>query len=726
MYLDTLKISSVEENSEQVTARGGRGNPELMAWDHSKSITVTLEDALYTPASQSLMWGGKFGINHAKIYGAWNPIQYPKDKNGAPIYVLKLIAQPLKEDYQDSPDRFGIFYPKNYGEDGYPTTLLEDVYYKVNEEDGVSYYINPSEITYENGWFPFISWEDNKLKYVKYRDNYHSFYKYRYDQEKIDPPVKQLKNLCGEVIFEDGQPVEGYFADSLLSGGKWETGRPEIAEIIIDNYGDYEYKYFRKKDFASSSDYKQSKMILFPCQDMIGYYWKNVDMKILCLEGNKEVYTLKNAAFQYKTAVGSSNKIVTVSQLTPYITKYINEEWVVQNEASGWIDPQVNQEKEKSITYQLDNFQSKIDVYTEIECSLPDKLTQEAIADAEEVNLIPEPLDQEEKKKYVSRIKLGTFYIIFDWNVDSFQSNNSPYSLEQGFEKSQFIENMEELCAKKTFAINVDANIYHDNLKNIKKYDQSALTVFYDPKTMRPYEANSSRFVSENGNVITGNLRIIKEGEVFLKWMRVKAPINRSIGYSIIVDAEHFPGVYKLVGETYTKNRVTQKNEHFQFELPLAKMDAENKIVLQAEGDPTTFTMKLKALKKEDGTLIKLTTYSTECDIEGNEKVIPTDSIENPSIQTLYDQSEKMHIEMIEPQEGTEYEVSKDNSSKEITPKVILVTDKYLRKTNFDQATLNKIGDTFSFATTTTTNLVPGEDYTIDIINEREEAGGDN
>ena len=51
MYFDTLKVSTVEQSAEQTSARGGLGNSELIIWDYGKEITVTLEDALYTPAS---------------------------------------------------------------------------------------------------------------------------------------------------------------------------------------------------------------------------------------------------------------------------------------------------------------------------------------------------------------------------------------------------------------------------------------------------------------------------------------------------------------------------------------------------------------------------------------------------------------------------------------------------------------------------------------------------
>lgn len=61
LFLDTLKVSTLEQTAEQVDARGGKGNPKLITWDYGKEINVTLEDALYSPTSMALMWGGKDG-----------------------------------------------------------------------------------------------------------------------------------------------------------------------------------------------------------------------------------------------------------------------------------------------------------------------------------------------------------------------------------------------------------------------------------------------------------------------------------------------------------------------------------------------------------------------------------------------------------------------------------------------------------------------------------------
>ena len=57
LYLDTLKVSTIEQTAENAEARGGKGNPALISWDYGKEITVTLEDALYSAKSLALMFG---------------------------------------------------------------------------------------------------------------------------------------------------------------------------------------------------------------------------------------------------------------------------------------------------------------------------------------------------------------------------------------------------------------------------------------------------------------------------------------------------------------------------------------------------------------------------------------------------------------------------------------------------------------------------------------------
>lgn len=59
LFLDTLKVSTIETTAESVDARGGWGNPKLVTWDFGKEITLSLTDALLSFESARLMLGGK-------------------------------------------------------------------------------------------------------------------------------------------------------------------------------------------------------------------------------------------------------------------------------------------------------------------------------------------------------------------------------------------------------------------------------------------------------------------------------------------------------------------------------------------------------------------------------------------------------------------------------------------------------------------------------------------
>ena len=63
LYLDTLKVSTVEQTASSADARGGKGNPKLVSWDFGKEINVNLTDALFSPASMALMYGDKDGVD---------------------------------------------------------------------------------------------------------------------------------------------------------------------------------------------------------------------------------------------------------------------------------------------------------------------------------------------------------------------------------------------------------------------------------------------------------------------------------------------------------------------------------------------------------------------------------------------------------------------------------------------------------------------------------------
>lgn len=57
LYFDTLKTSSMEGAATTVYAQGGRGNPRLVAWEGDRTVTFTMEDALISPESFSILSG---------------------------------------------------------------------------------------------------------------------------------------------------------------------------------------------------------------------------------------------------------------------------------------------------------------------------------------------------------------------------------------------------------------------------------------------------------------------------------------------------------------------------------------------------------------------------------------------------------------------------------------------------------------------------------------------
>ncbi len=418
MYLDTLKVSTVEETAEQVAARGGLGNPELIIWDFGKEITITLEDALYTPASQAMLWGGKHGSKTTQLYGYF--IRHYFDAKG----------------------------------------------------------------------------------------------------EQIEGADKKVKAHFTIENFDKFRNRSGIVTGGYKSEYNWRTNGKVVSE---DN--------------------------------SFNYYVENVGLHYKKDEQEKE-----NFGFSSVTTIANN--------------------W----DATGFID--------------------HINVYLNIPTE--DGTTKEVVA--------------------------GEFYILPDINLNATALENLIYEIDNGLENVEYLDRMEKCKASQTFCIDTDRNTEHSNFRYLSDYAQCELTVFVDPKTMLPFEPNTTEYTRKNGKKVNGNLRIIKQHEVYYKWTRTKSEAYTSLGHQVIVDAIHFPGTYRLVGETYSRSRRDGKDQRFQIEIPLCKMGTNNNLTLEAAGDPTTFTMTLKALRREDGVMVKLTQYSVEQDNydgyeSGSTKVIPVSEV---------------------------------------------------------------------------------------------------
>lgn len=94
--------------------------------------------------------------------------------------------------------------------------------------------------------------------------------------------------------------------------------------------------------------------------------------------------------------------------------------------------------------------------------------------------------------------------------------------------------------------------------------------------------------------------------------------VDDDVDKTITVDANTFPSNYHVVGMTYIRNKDTGYDAPFIFEVPNAKVNVGGTLTMEADGDPTTFEMTLKALKAKDGSLVKFHRIGTGTAGEAN------------------------------------------------------------------------------------------------------------
>ena len=606
MYFNTLKVSTLEQTAEETFAKGGKGNANLISWDYGKEITLKLEDALFTPASQSLMWGGKFGIKNFKIYGVWNPYVYPKDRFGKEIYLDEYIAT-----YNEVTETFNVV-------DKYGNTV--EIEYNSEEE------------ILADGFKKVICVCDGSTKYIKRFPNNKGHYKYLRKDIKLEPTQDQLipvDSLCpmNKIIHDsyNANPIEKYsysYAGSedptkneQLKSLKWKNNKtPETAELIIDNFKNFDYKNYVYRPFGADNEHCYYEDVdicdtqISGCTnnvDAYGYIWNKADIKMISLQGEQDICFSEDMNVKFILPKDCPNKEVSISStglykksddfLTNEILSY-NEEDLVFNSIDGIV------KKDKP-------FETKIDFYNNIKWFTVNEGGQ--------------------KIENITKVKVGTFYILEDWNYITGNHYEMINPINDGMEKAKVIERMEKCSANKTFAIDADKNLTMYNYSQSTDYSDCAITVYIDPRTMKPFESNADHFYKNNGDLVEGNLRIIKQNSIYYKWTRTIAPKHMALGNRIIVDAEHYPCAFKVVGETYARRRIGQKDQKYQFEIPICKLSSNTSLQLTSDGEPTTFNFDMKVIRKEDGEMIKLTQYNIIDDELGGTTIVPIDGADD-------------------------------------------------------------------------------------------------
>ena len=190
----------------------------------------------------------------------------------------------------------------------------------------------------------------------------------------------------------------------------------------------------------------------------------------------------------------------------------------------------------------------------------------------------------------------------------------------KGVKETKRIDRTEKCVAKRSFIVPAG------NSKGVpSEGENTAQAVYIDLNTMQPYQDGAP----------------IAEGEVYLKWTRSVAYGDNSLGNTIEISAEKFPGTYKVVGDTYARSKATGEDQRFQFVIPQAKMSSEQTITLEAEGDPTVFDMKLTVLRPDDGVMVKLIQYDV---VENEEENDGSTMVKDTENLNLLDDAEMFKV----------------------------------------------------------------------------------
>lgn len=190
----------------------------------------------------------------------------------------------------------------------------------------------------------------------------------------------------------------------------------------------------------------------------------------------------------------------------------------------------------------------------------------------------------------------------------------------KGVKETKRIDRTEKCVAKRSFIVPAG------NSNGVpSEGDLTAQAVYIDLATMQPYQDGAP----------------IAEGEVYLKWTRSIAYGDNSLGNTIEISAEKFPGTYKVVGDTFARNKTTGEDQRFQFVIPQAKMSSEQTITLEAEGDPTVFDMTLTVLRPDDGVMVKLIQYDV---VENEEENDGSTMVKDTENLNLLDDAEMYRV----------------------------------------------------------------------------------
>lgn len=603
LFLDTLKVSTLEKAAEKVEAKGGKGNKKLITWNFGKEITLNLEDALFSPASMSMIWGGKLDSKLSDYTSAIVKCNLA-NKYGDLHYSIKAYPSPALTDNEweivfKVAEQIGLDSGSGNGEpDKYLYDGENDEYIAENRHTIIKKYFKRMMEKVEISDIEEMPVESNGAKnflslfnpYFSSKNGLTENGEYRQSWYNTKIPVEQWGLAAIEPPYINYQP--GELIDKIVIAGSEEERENVINNLfeemlnhgVLQDDGSYYYE-------TSSSLFSVYGYVGKSSNDGTGGYKNWVDVMIE--ENHTPHWTCGlRIGFRYRI---SDNKIYpAITAGTSSISYYLKTTNTLISSLAyiGTLAP---------VTDQLSFF---VNLFGEDRVEInayKDLIPTEGLA-------MPQIVIQNIMNELTTLDRIG--YIDTD------------------IHDLEIIDRMEKCVVKNRKGLTISISEQKKNLFRYYADDKtSTYTIYYDAKTMLPLLPIKDGIIQDQEN----DNFTIKLGTVYYKWTRTvkykEHDDDAILGRTLVIDAETFPDAYKIVGETYIRNQKTGKDQRYQFIIHRANVSSDTSVTLEAEGDPTTFSMQVDVLTPPNDIMMELKQYDVEEDpIEGGTRIVPQKS----------------------------------------------------------------------------------------------------
>ena len=236
LYLDSLKVSTIEQSAEVVDATGGKGNVKLISWDTNKEVTATFEDALFSVKSLAIMFGGRVqdnttedsstgafsttqevlksvGANSVELTGTTGAEKWKVPVGKHTVYVGKALATYFKYDKKEDGEAIVVPVKKSAVSDKDDFDFMTFDLLDATTSDGADAMTKGLEITIDASTFGgtyYITGDTYARNYQSGKDEYLQF---------IIPKGKVSSEDLSLTMEADGDPATFSMNINVLRDG---------------------------------------------------------------------------------------------------------------------------------------------------------------------------------------------------------------------------------------------------------------------------------------------------------------------------------------------------------------------------------------------------------------------------------------------------------------------------------------------------------------------------